>query len=344
MSAIHPFLNTITTPNAAYLDRLFDEAENLINDASSTITSIADNALTPIDFTGTTPVLTDPSSVAIGTLPTMPTKPVLSDVPIDNMPTAPSLTMSLVATDNLLSTTISSIIAQIQQRITYATGLSPAVEAAIFGRGIDRETKIVRNAFNNFLSAVSGRGWGRPSGQSKSLFATLETEKRQKLSELSREIMTKQAELEQSNIQQNLTLYQTLSQQLAVMKTSDEANKISLYGVSIDAVIKKAQVYISVNQSYVETFASEVQAYAALSSTTLEEAKFRTAQIESLNNMNMQLSQNALEKLKILSEYDAQVAGLANEAAKAISAVMGQLAATLMNPINISQTFANNKS
>jgi hypothetical protein len=344
MSAIHPFLNTITTPNAAYFDRLFDEAENLINDATTTITKISDNALAPIDFAGTTPSLTDPTAITIGTLPTVPTAPILSDVPIDTMPTAPSLTMSLVATDNLLSTTISNIIAQIQNRITYATGLSPAVEAAIFGRGRDRETRTMLKTFSNFIASVSSKGWTRPAGAEKSALITLDNARNQAANELSREIMNKQAELEQSNIQQNLTLYQSLNQQLAAMKTSDEANKIGLYGVSIDSVIKKAQVYISVNQSYVDTFASEVQAYAALSSTTLEEAKFRTAQIEALNAMNMQLSQNALEKLKILSEYDAQVAGLANEAAKAISAVMGQLAATLMNAINISQTFANNKA
>jgi hypothetical protein len=344
MSAIHPFLNQITEVNASYIDRLFDEGMDLINRATNEIMSITDNVLPDIDFSGVTPSLIDPSSVAIGALPTMPTKPVLMDVPIGTMPESPVLTMGIVANDSLLTTTISNIIAQIQQRINYATGLRPDIEQAIFGRGIDRETKTVRNSFNNFLSAISGRGWSSPSGQNKSLFATLETEKRQKLSELSREIMNKQAELEQSNIQQNLVLYQTLNAQLADMKRSDEANKVSLYGVSIDAIIKKAQVYIAVNQSYVDTFASEVQAYAALSSTILSDAKLRLEQVTALNTLNIQYSDIAMKKLELLNAHDASKAGLANEASKAIASIMSQLSATLMNSINISESFSTGKS
>jgi len=344
MSAVHPFLNTITAVNDSYLDRLFDTGIGLINKAVTEITSITDNVLPDIDFSGVTPSLIDPSTVAIGALPVMPTKPVLMDVPIDTMPVLPVLTMGIVANDTLLTTTISSIIAQIQQRITYATGLRPDIEQAIFGRGVDRETKTVRNSFNNFLSAISGRGWSSPSGRNKSLFSTLETEKRQKLSELSREIMNKQAELEQSNIQQNLVLYQTLNAQLADMKRSDEANKISLYGVGIDAVIKKAQVYIAVNQSYVDTFASEVQAYAALSSTILSDAKLRLEQVTALNTLNIQYSEIAIKKLELLNAHDAASASLATEASKAIAAIMGQLSATLMNSINISQSFSTGKS
>jgi len=344
MSAIHPFLNTITSVNDSYIDRLFDEGMDLITRATNEITSISDNALSDIDFSGVTPSLIDPSTVAIGALPTMPTKPVLMEVPIDNMPSSPVLTMGIVANDTLLTTTISSIIAQIQQRIDYATGLRPDIEQAIFGRGIDRETKTVRSAFNNFLSTVSGRGWSSPSGQNKSLFATLETEKRQKLSELSREIMNKQAELEQSNIQQNLVLYQSLNAQLADMKRTDEANKVSLYGVSIDAVIKKAQVYIAVNQSYVDTFASEVQAYAALSSTILSDAKLRLEQVTAVNTLNIQYSEIAIKKLELLNAHDSSKAALATEASKSIAAIMGQLSATLMNSINISQSFTTGKS
>jgi hypothetical protein len=76
----------------------------------------------------------------------------------------------------------------------------------------------------------------------------------------------------------------------------------------------------------------------------MDEARFRMEQVTALNNMNTQLSGIAFEKLKLISQDNANRAGLANDASKAIAAVLGQLAATLFNSVNISESFGTSKS
>ena len=74
MSAIHPFLNSITEVNASYIDRLYDDARSLITQATNDINNIS-TSLPALDFTGITPSLIDPTAYGIGTMPTAPINP-----------------------------------------------------------------------------------------------------------------------------------------------------------------------------------------------------------------------------------------------------------------------------
>lgn len=341
--AAHPILNSEPTLSGSFIDKLFDDGRKLIADATKEITKITAVTLAKPDFTGVTPNLENPSDITLAGLPTAPTKPILDNVPIDAFPDKPILTTALIATDSLLTATIARIIGQIEQRINYATGLSPTVEAAIFGRGVDRETKQTQAAYQAYIDNQAAMGWSSPSGQDRAAFIAFEAEKKGKLSDLSRDIMTKQADLEQANTQRNLELYQNLQAQLFSQKQSDEANKIQLFSTSVDAVIKKAQLYIDINKSWVDIFSNEVEAYKALANVGIDEAKFRMDQVSALNAMNTQLSSVAMQKLNIMLEYEKSNAALATEGAKGIAAVMGQLAATQMNAISLGESFSYGK-
>jgi len=152
MAAEHPFLNSITEINATYLDRLFDDGRTLINQAAADINQISAD-LPDLNFAGTTPTLIDPTLGSLGTMPTVPIKPVLNEVPIDSFPVAPVLTTDTIATDTLLIDIISQIQSVIEYRISHATGLNEDVENALFDRAIDRESKLTRKAYNRYIAS-----------------------------------------------------------------------------------------------------------------------------------------------------------------------------------------------
>lgn len=343
MAALHPILNSISQPNGAYIDQLYDDGRKLIERATNEVSRMS-AALPKLDFTGINPSLTDPTGGGIGVMPIAPSKPLLMDTPIDAFPLIPVLTTDTIASDVILLELVGQIKSHIEYRLSNATGLSAAVEAALFGRAVDRETALMRTGFGNYLANQAALGWSSPAGQDQAAFISFEKERKAKLSDINRDIMVKQAELEQSNSQRNLELFQSFQAQLFSQKQSDEANKLRAFEIKMDAVIKKAQLYININKGWIDIYANEVQAYTAQSRATMDEARFRMEQVAAVNELNTQMSMIAMEKLKLLAQDNVQRAGMANEASKAIAAVLGQLSATLMNSINISQTFGTSKS
>lgn len=335
MSANHPFLNSQTELNFAYFDKMFDKAGHLIDDAKTELSKISALAVAAPDFTGISPDLIRPDSVTLDGLPALPISPMLLDVPIDNFPASPVLTTKLVATDAILSDLIAKEILNIQYRIDNPTGLKVAVEEALFGRAVDRETKLQRTGYDNYLASSSAMGWSSPSGQDQAVFIAFETEKKGKLSDVNREIMTTQANLEQSNLHRNLELLQAFQAQLFGQKQADEANSITLYGADIDRVIKHAELYININKSRIDLFGESVRAYVAEVGAGIDRAKFYTEQINGLNGLNSQLSAIAMEKIKLLSTHALGSYQATVEAEKGIAAVMAQLSANLFNTLHM---------
>lgn len=344
MSAQHPFLNSITEVNNSYLDRLFNEAVRALNNATTAVNTIPTDLIPMPDFSGLSLNLINPMDVSLGTLPAMPTKPLLRDIPVDQFPLSPILTTDLIASDSLLTTLIGRIVTEIESRLTNPTGLKPAVEAALWGRAVDRESKLQRSAYQAYLANNAAMGFESDTGQDQDALIHFETEKRSKLSDINRDIAIKQAELEQQNLQKTLDLYQSLQAQLFGQKQSDERNKIDLFSTKIKAVIDKAQLYISINEGVIRVYEGEINAYAALAGVTQDMARFRMDQYRQVNEMNKMLADISLEKISLIEKHHADNAQLAVERVKAIAAVNGQVGANWMNGINLSQSWSTGKS
>ena len=201
MGWINEPLNTFQQPNYEYFGKLWDKGIFLADQVLVATNKIATESIPALNFAGTTPDLITPATAGI-TLPTAPIKPIIVNAVVGGDPAPPTLTT--VATNELLSELITEIKNSLYRRLTYATGLLPHVEAAIFGRGVDRETKIHSSGFANYMAAQSAMGWASPSGQDRAAFIVFETKKQGALSDLSRDIMIKQAELEQSNMQKSI--------------------------------------------------------------------------------------------------------------------------------------------
>lgn len=344
MSAQHPFLNTITSVNDSYLDRLFDEAVKALTAATNAVNGMS-TALTPFpDFSGLTTALINPSDIALGALPAIPTKPLLLDVPIGQMPSAPYLWTTVIADKDMIIGVINRLISEIESLLANPYGVMGAMFDAIYSKAIDDETNLQRTGLQSYLATNAAMGFESASGQDQAAFMRFELEKKGKLSSVRRDIMVKQIDTEVQIKQKALDQLLSLNARLLDLKQASEGNELSLYDSQKKTVIDTAMLYIDINKGFIDIYASEIQAYSSLTGVTIEEAKFRMEQYRQVNEMNIQLTNISLEKIKLIEAHYTSNAQLGIEKIKSIAAVNGQVGANWMNGINLSQSFSTGKS
>lgn len=243
------------------------------------------------------------------------------------------------------------------------TGLSPTVEQAIYDRARNREdTNSVRSE-QQVLVEQAARGFSRPSGSTLAALDALAQETQNKTADLSREIMIKQAELEQSNmqfaIQQTIALEQLLiNEHQQIQQRSFEAAKyaqdiavqifnaeVSKMGLALEAYKSYATAYeaqVRAALSEIEIFKSEIQAQGLISEINKDQVVLYTSQLEAIRTsvdiykteVDAVSSQLQAESLKIenfkglIQAYSAQVDAKKTEYIGYSEAVKGELAKT----------------
>lgn len=193
---------------------------------------------------------------------------------------------------------------ELLNRITNGgTGLNPVVEQAIFDRGKDRERKELVSVQEEILKAQTARGWSRPTG---STFAALETALQQsqdKIADLSREIMIKQADLEQRNIefalQTTLALEQSLIQENnAIMERAFRARQliqqftIDIFNAQIAKLNIELETYRAFSTGYelqlrgelakIEIFKTQIEAQGLISQINQDDLQLYLGRIQAL--------------------------------------------------------------
>ncbi len=104
--------------------------------------------------------------------------------------------LSLLGNGNLLA----DITTRIKSNLSGGSGFNSNVEQAIYDRGKDRELKDNVLAIEHINEVEAAQGWSRPNGSKLAAMQNAIQQTQQRNAELSREIMIKQAELEQSNM------------------------------------------------------------------------------------------------------------------------------------------------
>lgn len=206
---------------------------------SEEVAGLDDVVLNLPEFTAVPPVLNfgNAPEITIGTVPTLPgiRDVTLPDAPEVELPTLPTMlalntptfagmgshadwlerlknapTLDLVRPTPLVyrrgqayeSMLLDNLKAVLNERIKGGTGLSAEVEALIWGRAVDRESRLALDAELDIVRAGEALGFKLPQGV---VAAQLERARRaysEKMAGLSRDVAIKQAELEQSNLQQ----------------------------------------------------------------------------------------------------------------------------------------------
>ena len=266
-----------------------------------------------------------------------PVLPAFTDVPPTFDEIAPSPIISWVEPDYTVELDVKSVL---ESMLAGGTGLPPAVETAIWERGRDRETRQANATLNANMVAWSSRGFAFPPGRLNGIQIALRDETQRKLNEISREVMIKQADLEQTNrnfavtaginyeqmfvnlflavVNRNFeiqkfqveTQIQVYNLKITTFNVQNEVFKaqVDLYKVRLEekfADIKVFEALVGAEKAKAEINTAKVQAYEA-------QIKAYTADIEAYNSLiKAQIAKAEFEKTRAdiyKSEIDAYVA------------------------------------
>lgn len=205
-----------------------------------------------------------------------------------------------------------------------STGLLPSVEQAIWDRGRAREVVSSNRKAQEAVRSFSMRGFSKPPGALSIEIQDAVQEAQNTSVTLSRDVMIKQAELEQTNrrfsfeqaekMEEALISYTNLQMQRALDKAKELQQfaisiyqaQVSMYGVGVsiytariaaEASVFKAKTDIQVAEANIRIEAAKVQIQALIQEVTLHlEAMKAGAQVSS------QLAASALSSLSISAQ------------------------------------------
>ena len=251
-------------------------------------------------------------------LPDVPTLEDLQipDVPIITLPTfnevVPTQTIVIPSStftwseDPYSDAMLTAVTSALLERVQGGTGLDVTIENQIWDRSIQREDALSRRAKQELLQKEAQTGFSRPQGSTQAALDSIVQNTQNQSSTLSRDIAIKQAELEQSNMQQTITSIISLEQQLIshfdrVQDRALEAEKFSqqIFFDIYNAEVAKYNVELETYRAYV--LAYETQLRAEL--TKLEVYKGELEGQRLVGELNQQL----------LQVYTAELSGLQTE-------------------------------
>ncbi len=200
----------------------------------------------------------------------------------------------------------------LQQMLAGGTGLAPAVELAIWERGAGREDTAADREIATATDEWARRGYDMPPGALNAQVLALLDAKQRKSAELSREVMVKQAELEQTNRQFAVDKgigYEQVFVGLFI-QVVDRNFQIAKFGVETQIQIYNLQVTaFNVRQS---VFAQKVERFRVRLEAAFAELKAFEAQVNAARaqgEINAQLV--ALFNAKVQA-FDSQVKAYAS--------------------------------
>lgn len=202
-----------------------------------------------------------------------------------------------------------------------STGLLPSVEQAIWDRGRSREMATFRLKSNTAIRSFAMRGFSKPPGALSLELQDAAQETQNTAASLSRDVMIKQAELEQANrrfsleqagkMEEALIAYtnQQMQRALETAKTMQQF-VLDIYGHEVTA-------YGVTTQAYAARVGAETQAFRAKSDMQVADANVR------------------IEDAKVRLQAFIQQLTLQVETVKAGAQVAGQLAASALSSISV---------
>jgi len=249
-------------------------------------------------------------------LPSVPTPldldlPVPEDISIplfdQDLPTSsgivvPGITFAF-SEDLYSSELLTKVKDELLSRLSGGTGINPVVEQAIYDRGRDRESQLAVLAERSLLEERSV-GFSRPPGSVQSALDDIIQETQSKLTSLSRDIMIKQAELEQENIK--TSIQQTIALEDILIREHNNVQQrafdVARYVQDLAVEIYKAQV--AQYNLELEAYKAFAQAYNLRVQAELSKIEIFKAQIDAeklkgdINEQNIRIYLAQIDAVK----------------------------------------------
>ena len=209
---------------------------------------------------------------------TLPTALTTDDIPVLTV-VAPSVvpyTPGAFYTSGLLTAMRAYLLNQIT---VGGTGLAPAVEQAIWDRGRERELRQSADAIAD-LDRMEVLGYALPPGVYLNARIKIQTELGYSIAGLSREVMIKQAELEQTNVQEALKVSTQLESQLLTYSNQVEQRLFDATKYATEAGIEVYNARVRAYAAYLDAYKTKVQIYEAQVRGELAKVEVYKAQIQ----------------------------------------------------------------
>lgn len=205
---------------------------------------------------------------------------------------------------------------KVRQRLEGGTGLPPAVEQAIWDRARDRETSIAQANVDEIQRHSEALGFRLPAGVTVAQTRQAQQSYYDKLSELSRDVSIKQADLEQANLKHAIEEGLKLESQLLdyAMKLEQIGFESAKFGAenaiqAYNAVVDAYKASLSGYQTYAQAYETVIKAELS----QIEIFKGKLAGEETKANINRTLVEQykaaidaGMAQVKV---YEAQVGG-----------------------------------
>lgn len=167
--------------------------------------------------------------------------------------------------------------AKLSERLNGGTGLPAHIEQMIFGRAVDREAKQAQANIDDVMRNSENLGYHFPPGVVAAQLRQAQKNYHDKVSELSRDIAIKQAELEQSNIRETITAgiqlegmlidnsYKLEALAFETAKVAAE-NALAIYNAEVErfrGLLQAYQTYTGAYKTLIDAELSKVEVYKA---------------------------------------------------------------------------------
>ena len=190
--------------------------------------------------------------------------------------------------------------ATLLQRMRGGTGLSPEVEAALWGRTMDREARVLLDAEADALRANESLGFPLPQGVIAQQIDRLRRDFREKMSGLNRDISIEQAKLEQSNLQQVVSEGLQLESKLMDNAMQLEQQSFEIARATADSML---QVYNAGVREF-ELLLQQYNSVATVYRTLIESENLKLEQLKA----ELQAEQTKAQiNQQLVAQYEAQI-------------------------------------
>lgn len=202
-----------------------------------------------------------------------------------------------------------------------STGLLPSVEQAIWDRGRAREVTASNRKAQEAVRSFAMRGFSKPQGALSLEIQDAAQEAQNLSSTLSREVMIKQADLEQSNRRFSIEQAEKMEEAL-ISYTSQQMARV------LEAA-KALQAFL------IDIYGHEVTAYGVETQAYTSRVSAETAAFKAKTDVNIAEANVRIEATRVQLQTWVQQLTLKVEVAKAGAQVSAQLAAAALSAISV---------
>lgn len=199
------------------------------------------------------------------------------------------------------SSLLTALQATLEDRITNGgTGLAPDVENAIWDRGREREARAMRDAIAG-LDRMEGMGFSLPPGVYLDARIKIETEMGYANAGHSREVMVKQAELEQANVLAALTTATQLESQMLQYTNQVEQRLFESAKYATQAGVEIYNARVRGYAAYLDAYKTKVQIYEAQIRGEIAKVEAYKAQVEA-ESAKAQINTALVQQYKVATD------------------------------------------